>query len=86
MAQLVVNMDSQILARVSVRAESDGTSPESVAREYLEAFAGTDAVRAIAQRSLLGMALPRARAPWRHQSTSAAFECAVADGKFERRR
>jgi hypothetical protein len=54
-ANLTVTIDDELLRRARLRALEAGTSINAVLREYLEAFAGAQAGREAAVRSLLDL-------------------------------
>ncbi|MGM0577663.1 MAG: ribbon-helix-helix protein, CopG family [Myxococcota bacterium] len=46
MANLTITVDEDLLKRARIRALEQGTSVNALLREYLEAYAGDDRVRA----------------------------------------
>ena len=58
MGRITVTIDDHMLRRIRARATAQGTSPTSLVREYLEAFAGSDPVHAMALQTLLALSRP----------------------------
>lgn len=58
MAKISVTIEDQLLLRVRARANSLGTTPARLVREYLEAYARTESVRALAFQTLLAAPPP----------------------------
>lgn len=56
MANLTITIDGEVLRAARTRAVAQGTSVNSLLREYLEAYAGTDDRRKEAVRALLNLA------------------------------
>jgi hypothetical protein len=68
MGRITVTIDDHMLRRIRARALVQGTSPTSLVREYLEAFAASDPVHAMALQTMLSLSRP---APGRHAARSA---------------
>lgn len=72
MARLSVTLDDQTLQRIRARAMGLGTTPGQLVREYLDAYARTESVRALAFQTLLGTPPPEYRGETEASGTATA--------------
>lgn len=72
MPRLSLTLDEQTLQRIRARAAGLGTTPSNLVREYLEAFARTESVRALAFQTLLNTPPPEYRGESEWQAEDSA--------------
>lgn len=68
MARLTLTLDERLLARIRSRAEAQGTSPSELVHAFLDSYASSDVLHAVAMQALLAVAAPKARPVWRRRS------------------
>ena len=67
MARLTLTLDERLLARIRSRAQAQGTSASELVREFLTAYGSSEVPRALAMRTMLGLATPTRVTSWPEQ-------------------